>query len=95
MKKIEKSNAGFEKPFQLVYMADRSTRGMSRREVEEVETPFLGICMSEAQAKRRQERMQENRKNEKKRKAARFLMLEVVILAAALGAWTWSLLQVI
>ena len=63
--------------------------------VQEVETPFLAVCMSKEQARRRAQRMEEDRKRRRKGWAVRLLMLECGILAVALGGWTWALLQIL
>lgn len=62
---------------------------------KEVESPFVALCETPAQVERRAERMKRERKARSKKLAFRLLMAEVVILAAALGLWTWALLQVI
>lgn len=63
--------------------------------MQEVETPFLAVCMSKEQARRRVQRMEEERKRRRKSQTVRLLMLECGILAVTLSLWTWALLRIL
>lgn len=56
----------------------------------EVTSPFVALCQTPAQAERRERR----RKKDRNRRAVRLLMLECVVLAAALVGWTWVVLRI-
>lgn len=53
-------------------------------------SPFVALCQTPAQAERRERR----RKKDRNRRAVRLLMLECVVLAAALVGWTWVVLRI-